>query len=76
MTDELSPWEQKEKLEELEEELRARGFPSPSDAVWDDGGGKSQIVNPMSTTYPPPYDPGPSVKPDVDDDGVASSDDG
>ena len=71
MTDEeLTPWEQKEKLEELEEELRARGLPSPSDAEWDHGN-KNRIVNPMSTPYPPPYDPGPSVKPDVDggDDG-------
>ena len=36
MTGELTPWEQKEKLEEMEEELRARGLPSPSDAVWDE----------------------------------------
>jgi hypothetical protein len=63
MTDEeLTPWEQKEKLEELEEELRARGLPSPSDSVWDHGD-QNRIVNPMSTPYPPPYDPGPSTKP-------------
>lgn len=69
MTDhDLTPWEEKERLEELEEELRARGLPSPSDAVWDDSDNKNQIVDPASTTYPPPYDPGPSVKPDDEDD--------
>ena len=67
--DELTPWEQKEKLEELEEELRARGLPSPSDAVWDDGDSKSQIVNPTSAPYPPPYDPGKSIDVDGDGDG-------
>ena len=67
MPDDLTPWEQKERLEEIEEELRARGFPKPSDAVWDDGD-KNRIVNPMSAPYPPPYDAGRSVKPDVDGD--------
>ncbi len=64
MTDDLTPWEEKERLEELEEELRARELPSPSDVVWDDGYNKNQIVDPASTLYPPTYDPGPSVKPD------------
>lgn len=63
MTDnDLTPWEEKERLEELEEELRARGLPSPSDAVWDEGDSKKRIVDPASAPYPPPYDPGPSAE--------------
>jgi hypothetical protein len=58
--DDLTPWEENERLEKIEEVLWARGLPSPSDAA----GGKSQIVNPASTTYPPPYDAGKSVEPD------------
>jgi len=68
MTDEPSPWEQKEKLEEIEKELRARDLPSLSDAAWDHDDQK-RIVKPMSTPFPPPYDPGPSGKSEVDDDG-------
>ena len=59
MADDLTPWE--------EEELRARRLSSPLDAVWDNGQGNSQIVNPASTPYPPPYDPGPSAMPDDED---------
>jgi len=54
--------------EQLEEIRQATGRPNPSDAVWDDGGGRSPVVNPNSAPYPPPYDPGPSVKPDADGD--------
>jgi len=74
--DELTPWEQKERLEELKEELQARGLPSPSEAEWDDGSGKSQIVYAASAPYPPPYDTGRSVEPDVDGRGVYFADDG
>jgi hypothetical protein len=62
--EERTPWEQKEKLEE---ELRVRDLLSSSDAEWDHGN-KNRIVNPMSTQYPPPYDPGSSVEPNVDGD--------
>jgi hypothetical protein len=64
--DECTPWEKMELLNEHEEEpRRARGLPNPSDAEWDHGG-RSQVVNPNSAPYPPPYDPGSSNKPDAD----------
>lgn len=65
--DDFNPWEDNKRLEELEEELRARALLSPSDAAWDNSGSKSQPVNPASARYPPPYDLGESVKRDGGD---------
>lgn len=57
----LTPWEEKERLEELEERLRELGLSSK--AEWDYGD-QNRIVEPTSAPYPPPYDPGKSATPE------------
>ena len=62
--EELTPWEEKERLEVLEEKLREIGLSSKPE--WDNGD-QSRIVNPTNASYPPPYDPWKSVKPEEND---------